>query len=35
MLPIGTIVLTYDKHSFVSAKDWAEADRQKQQATIR
>ena len=32
-LPLGTIVLTYDNRGFVSAKDWAEADRQKQQAT--
>jgi hypothetical protein len=32
-LPIGMIVLIYDQESFVSAKDWAEADRQKQ-ATI-
>ena len=27
-LPVGTIVLIYDSQSFVSAKDWAEADRQ-------
>jgi Tfp pilus assembly protein PilX len=33
-LPVGTIVLIYDKLSFVSAKDWAEADRQKQAANI-
>lgn len=33
LLPVGTIVLIYDKESFVSAKEWAEADRQKQ-ATI-
>jgi len=33
-LPVGTIVLIYDKQSFVSAKDWAEADRQKQAANI-
>ena len=26
-LPIGTIVLIYDSRGFVSAKDWAEADR--------
>lgn len=26
MLPVGTIVLVYDKLSFVSAKDWYEAD---------
>jgi hypothetical protein len=31
-LPLGTIVLIYDKRSFVSAKDWAEADKQKQGA---
>lgn len=29
-LPIGTILLIYDKDSFVSAKDWAEADKLKQ-----
>lgn len=34
-LPIGSIVLIYDKQSFVSAKDWAEADKQKQEASIR
>jgi peptidoglycan hydrolase-like protein with peptidoglycan-binding domain len=28
-LPVGTIVLIYDSRSFVSAKDWATADRQK------
>jgi lipoprotein-anchoring transpeptidase ErfK/SrfK len=28
-LPIGTILLIYDSQSFVSAKEWAEADRQK------
>jgi hypothetical protein len=26
MLPVGTIVLVYDKLSFVSAKDWYQAD---------
>ena len=31
-LPVGTIVLIYDKQSFVSAKDWAEADKQNQEA---
>jgi lipoprotein-anchoring transpeptidase ErfK/SrfK len=31
-LPMGTIVLTYDDRGFVSAKDWAEADRQKREA---
>jgi lipoprotein-anchoring transpeptidase ErfK/SrfK len=35
LLPVGTIVLIYDKQSFVSAKAWAEADRQKQEANIR
>ena len=34
-LPVGTIVLIYDKQSFVSAKDWVEADKLKQEATIR
>ena len=33
LLPVGTIVLIYDKESFVSAKEWAEAD--KQEANIR
>lgn len=33
LLPVGTIVLIYDTHSFVSAKEWAEAD--KQEATVR
>jgi len=28
MLPVGTIVIIYDKDSFVSAKAWAEADKQ-------
>jgi hypothetical protein len=28
-LPVGTIVLIYDNQSFVSAKAWAEADKQK------
>jgi len=32
MLPVGTIVIIYDKDSFVSAKSWAEADKQKQAA---
>ncbi len=27
LLPVGTIVLIYDKQSFVSAKDWAAADK--------
>ena len=31
-LPVGTIVLIYDSQGFVSAKDWAEADKQKQAA---
>ena len=34
-LPVGTILLIYDNQSFVSAKDWAEADRQKQEAIVR
>lgn len=28
-MPVGTIVLIYDKQSFVSAKQWAEADKNK------
>jgi len=28
--PVGTIILIYDKDSFVSAKAWAEADKQKE-----
>jgi lipoprotein-anchoring transpeptidase ErfK/SrfK len=31
-LPVGTIVLVYDDRGFVSAKDWAAADRLKEQA---
>ena len=31
-LPVGTIVLVYDDRGFVSAKDWAAADREKQHA---
>ena len=31
-LPVGTIVLVYDDRGFVSAQDWAAADRLKQQA---
>ena len=34
-LPVGTIVLIYDKDSFVSAKDWAEEDRRKQAENVR
>src|SRR5437016_11481937 len=34
-LPVGTILLIYDSQSFVSAKDWAEADKQKQEGNIR
>ena len=30
LLPVGTIVLVYDKESFVSARDWAEEDKLKQ-----
>lgn len=33
LLPIGTIVLIYDQESFVSARDWAEADKQRQAVT--
>ncbi|MCM3905792.1 MAG: L,D-transpeptidase family protein [Pyrinomonadaceae bacterium] len=35
MLPVGTIVLVYDKESFVSAKDWAEEDKLKQAASVK
>jgi len=35
LLPLGTIVLIYDKQSFVSAKDWAAADKQKQEGNVR
>ncbi len=35
LLPVGTIVLIYDKESFVSAKEWAEADKQKQEVNAR
>ena len=34
-LPLETIVLIYDRQSFVSAKDWAKADKEKQEASIR
>ena len=34
-LPVGMILLIYDSQSFVSAKDWAEADKQKQEAIVR
>jgi len=34
-LPVGTIVLVYDSQSFVSAKLWAEADKEKQEADSR
>jgi peptidoglycan hydrolase-like protein with peptidoglycan-binding domain len=34
-LPVGSILLIYDSQSFVSAKDWAEADKQKHEAIIR
>ena len=33
-LPVGTIVLIYDSQSFVSAKDWVEADKQAQEAIV-
>lgn len=32
LLPVGTIVVIYDKDSFVSAKPWAEQDKQKEAA---
>jgi hypothetical protein len=35
MLPVGTIVLVYDKESFVSAKDWIEEDKLKQAANVK
>ncbi|HEY8225997.1 MAG TPA: L,D-transpeptidase family protein [Pyrinomonadaceae bacterium] len=35
LLPVGTIVLIYDNESFVSAKDWAAADRLKQETSVR
>ncbi len=31
-LPMGTIVLVYDDQGFVSAKDWAKADKEKREA---
>jgi L,D-transpeptidase-like protein len=34
-MPVGTIVLIYDKQSFVSAREWAEKDQQKREADIR
>ena len=34
-LPLGTIVLVYDNRGYVSAKDWAESDRQSQAAVTR
>jgi hypothetical protein len=34
-LPVATILLIYDSQSFVSAKDWAEADKQKGEAVVR
>jgi peptidoglycan hydrolase-like protein with peptidoglycan-binding domain len=34
LLPVGTIVLVYDKNSFVSAKAWGEADKQSRSAGI-
>jgi hypothetical protein len=33
-LPVGTIVLIYDAQSFVSAKEWAQADKEKQARDI-
>jgi L,D-transpeptidase catalytic domain/Putative peptidoglycan binding domain len=35
LLPRGSILLIYDTQSFVSAKDWAEADKQNGQAIVR
>jgi hypothetical protein len=35
LLPVGTIVLLYDKDSFVSAKNWADADKQNEAVNIR
>jgi hypothetical protein len=32
LLPVGTIVVIYDKNSFVSAKAWAEQDKQRETA---
>src|SRR5690349_14101057 len=34
-LPMGKILLIYDSQSFVSAKEWAEADKQKNEAVVR
>ena len=34
-LPVGTILLIYDSEGFVSAKAWAEADKEKQEANVR
>jgi len=34
-LRVGTIVLIYDSESFVSAKDWAEADKQKDAVSVK
>jgi hypothetical protein len=34
LLPVGTIVVIYDKDSFVSAKAWAEGDKQRQAASV-
>lgn len=34
LLPVGTIVVIYDKDSFVSAKAWAEVDIQRQDASV-
>ncbi|PYS73924.1 MAG: murein L,D-transpeptidase [Acidobacteria bacterium] len=34
-LRVGTIVLIYDSESFVSAKDWAEADKQKDALSVK
>jgi len=34
LLPVGTIVIIYDSKSFVSAKAWAEADKQNQASNV-
>jgi hypothetical protein len=35
LLPVGSILLIYNNESFVSARDWAESDRQKGQVVVR
>lgn len=34
-LPVGTIVLIYDSQSFVSAREWSDADKLKHEAIVR